>query len=326
MPEPHVAPPTVVSSESLASRRVIPSRHSVSSRDIGWKSLLLEVHTGVSSSQPYSSIPTPDQIVGVALSGHYTSEVLRDGRWQRGVFHPGAICIHRPSETVRYRFPLPEPSQANFSTAMLYVPHAQMAAAAEHIRRAGRRSIDPSPGATVARDPAIAHIVPALLGAMADGVDDLYAETAAAWLAVHVVTRYWSATGQADRRSGGIISDARLARVVEFMSANFQQRLTLDQLAAEAGVSRYHFTRLFRNKFGQSPLGFLTSLRLDAARRLLITSDMSIAQVGDVCGYPAPSHFSAVFFGRYGVTPSAFRSTRSRDRACIRLAAHPTIK
>jgi hypothetical protein len=136
VPEPRLASP-VVSAESLASRSVIPSRHSLSSRDIGWHSLLLEVHTGVSSSDAYSSIPTAYQIVGVALSGHYTSEVFRSGRWQRGAYDPGAICIHSPRASVRYRFPIPERAHRNFSTAMVYVPHAQMAAAAEHVRRPG---------------------------------------------------------------------------------------------------------------------------------------------------------------------------------------------
>jgi AraC family transcriptional regulator len=153
VPEPRLASP-VVSAESLASRSVIPSRHSLSSRDIGWHSLLLEVHTGVSSSDAYSSIPTAYQIVGVALSGHYTSEVFRSGRWQRGAYDPGAICIHSPRASVRYRFPIPERAHRNFSTAMVYVPHAQMAAAAEHVRRPGQRAIETSGGGVVARDPA----------------------------------------------------------------------------------------------------------------------------------------------------------------------------
>ncbi|HEX7282614.1 MAG TPA: AraC family transcriptional regulator [Vicinamibacterales bacterium] len=300
-----------MSAESLAARSVIPSRYTVSSRDVGWHSLLVDVHTGVSSSEPYSSIATADQIVGVALSGHYSSEVFRSGRWHRGTYDPGAICIHRPTESVRYRFPIPEPPNRDFSTAMLYVPHLQMASAAEHVRRAGQRSLGPSHAASVASDPAIAHVTSALLRAMTDGVEDLYAETAVAWLAVHLVTRYWSFSAADERRSVGVISDTRLARVVEFMSANYNKRLTLEQLAGEAGVSRFHFTRIFRDKFGQSPLDFLATLRLDAARRLLITSDLPIAQVGEICGYPAPSHFSAVFLARHGMTPTTFRSNRN---------------
>jgi AraC family transcriptional regulator len=266
----------------------------------------------VSSSEPYSSIPTADQIVGVALSGHYVSEVFREGRWRRGVYHPGAICVHQPIESVRYRFPRPEPKDANFTTAMLYLPHAQMAAAAEHLRRPGQRDFTSHLSANVARDLAIAQMTTALLGAMQDKIDNLYADTAAAWLAVHLVNRYGSLAGTDDRRQSGTISDARLARVIEFMSVHFDEPLTLDQLASEACVSRFHFARLFRNKVGQSPFRFLSGIRLEAARRMLITSDLSAAEVGAACGYRTASHFSAAFCARHGLSPTAFRLKQGR--------------
>lgn len=145
---------------------------------------------------------------------------------------------------------------------------------------------------------------------MEDGEDDLYAETAAAWLTVHLLTRYSSLAGGDDHRTPGVITDARLARVIEFMSVHFADPLTLDQLADEACVSKYHFARLFRSGVGQSPLAFLADLRLDAACRMLVTSDLPIAAVGAACGYRAPSHFSAVFAARYGLTPHAYRSYR----------------
>jgi AraC family transcriptional regulator len=264
----------------------------------------------VSSSEPYSSIPTADQIVGVALSGHYVSEMFRNGQWRRSTYHPGSICIHQPVESVRYRFPRPEPNHANFTTAMLYLPQMQMSAAVDHFRRAGQRVFGLS--ANVGRDPAITQMTSALLRATLDKVDDLYAETAAAWLAVYLVSRYGSVAGMDDRRTGGTLSDARLARVIEFMSVHFDKPLTLDQLASEACVSRFHFARLFRRKVGQSPFRFLSGIRLEAARRMLITSDLSSAEIGAACGYRAPSHFSAAFSARYGLSPTAFRMTRGR--------------
>jgi AraC family transcriptional regulator len=152
----------------------------------------------------------------------------------------------------------------------------------------------------------------ALLRAMQAQVDELYAETAATWLAVHLLTRYGHLAAGGMSRRESVIADARLARVVEFMSAHFHRRLTLDELAAEACVSKYHFTRLFRLKTGCSPLAFLATLRLDAAHRMLVTSDLAVAAVGAACGYPAPSHFTAAFAARHGLTPSALRTQRRR--------------
>jgi AraC family transcriptional regulator len=241
--------------------------------------------------------------------GHEAVDVMfaAEGASPTASLHPGAICVHQPVESVRYRFPRPKPLHANFTTAMLYLPQGQMMAAVEHLRRPGQRDVACRLTATVARDLAIAQMTSALLRAMQEKVDNLYADTAAAWLAVHLVNRYGSLAGIDDHRQSGTISDARLARVIEFMSVHFDEPLTLDQLASEACVSRFHFARLFRTKVGQSPFRFLSGIRLEAARRLLITSDLSAAEISAACGYRAPSHFSAAFSAKHGLSPTAFR-------------------
>jgi AraC family transcriptional regulator len=231
------------------------------------------------------------------------------GRWRHDAHSPGSICIHRTGEEARYRFPVPE--DINHKTALIYLPLAQLASAADHFRRAGQTDRIPTFNSVVDRDPAIAHVAFALLRAMSTGGGDLYAETVAAWLAVHLVSRYGSHASLEDDRDVGLITDARLSRVIEFMSTHFAEPLTLEQLAAEACISKYHFTRLFRSKIGQTPYRYLADLRLDAARQMLISTDLSVSQVSKACGYPAASHFSTAFAVKFGLTPTDFRSSRS---------------
>jgi hypothetical protein len=69
-----------------------------------------------------------------------------------------AICIHQPVESVRCRFPRPEPNHANFTTAMLYLPQMQMATAVDHFRRAGQRVFESRLSANVGRDLAITEM------------------------------------------------------------------------------------------------------------------------------------------------------------------------
>jgi AraC family transcriptional regulator len=299
-----------VAPESFRCAAAIPSARCDSSRDVGWKSLLLDHHTSISCCEGYTSIATPDQVIGVATTGRYTSEALRDGRWRRGVYEPGSICVHRPGEAIRLRFPALE--RASFRTALVYLPYAQIQAAADHFRHAGQRTAKPAIDTAVNRDPAISQMVASLIGAMENSVDDLYAQTAASWLAVHLVTRHGPNAAVEDDRGAGLISDARLARVVEYMSVHFAEPLTLDELAAEACISKFHFTRLFRRKIGQTPHGLLTKIRLETARRLLITSDMPISEIGKACGYPDSSNFSSSFAARHGVAPSTFRARRNK--------------
>lgn len=297
--------PTAISPESFRCRLVIPSARNVSSRDVGWTSLLIELHTGVSSSEPYTSIATPDQIVGVAMSGRYASEFFYGGRWRRGVYEPGSICIHRRGESARYRFDKHEHGEAE--TALLYLPHTQLAAAADQLRRPGQRLVDSPLGPVADRDPAIFQMATALLQAVEQGADDLYAETAAAWLAVHVLSKHSNYLTLDGNRKSDHLTDPRLARVIEFMSTHFAKQLTLDELAAHANVSKYHFTRLFKSKVGRTPHSFLTEIRLDTARRMLVTTALPIAEVGLACGYRSASHLSAAFAARFGVAPTTFR-------------------
>jgi AraC family transcriptional regulator len=98
------------------------------------------------------------------------------------------------------------------------------------------------------------------------------------------------------------------------MSVHFAEPLALEDLAAAAGISKFHFTRLFRSKVGRTPHAFPTDIRLDSARRMLVTTELSIGEVGLACGYRDASHFSTAFAARYGAAPTAFRLQRKIHR------------
>lgn len=302
--------PWSISDHSLLCRSAVPSARCVSSRDVGWTSLLLDLHSGNSSTEPYTSIGTPDPRIGVTISGRYSAEYFTRGRWRHDAHGPGSINVHRTGEVTRYRFPLPE--DADYQFALIYFPFGQLLSAADYLRKPGQRTAVPTFNDFVDRDPAITHMAMALVQAMLVGERDIYAETVAAWLAVHLLHRYGPKVYRADDRHAGVISDRRLARVVEFMSTHFAEPLTLDALAEEACISRYHFARLFKSRVGESPHRYLARIRLDAARRMLETTDRSIAEVGAACGYSVASHFTAAFRAHYGVSPRDFRTSGRR--------------
>jgi len=99
--------------------------------------------------------------------------------------------------------------------------------------------------------------------------------------------------------------------VIEFISSHFAEPLTLEQLAAEACISKYHFVRLFRDRVGQSPHRYLAEIRLDAAQRMLISSELSIAEIALECGYSTATHFSTAFARRVGMSPTSFRMKKN---------------
>ena len=105
-------------------------------------------------------------------------------------------------------------------------------------------------------------------------------------------------------------------RVVSLIHRRYYEPLTLQDLAAEACYSTFHFTRVFHKEAGLPPRQFLTAVRLYHAKRLLAGTDMSIVDVVTSVGYSSVGTFTTRFTNATGVSPSAFR-----DPAVNRLLA-----
>lgn len=103
------------------------------------------------------------------------------------------------------------------------------------------------------------------------------------------------------------ISDQRLSRALSFIHDNLASDVRLEDMAAEAAMSAYHFARAFKAELGQSPLQYVISARMDAAKLLLKTSQRPISEVAYRVGYADTSRFGRHFKSRVGVTPKAYR-------------------
>jgi AraC family transcriptional regulator len=95
-----------------------------------------------------------------------------------------------------------------------------------------------------------------------------------------------------------------------------QQRLAediaLDDLAAAAGVGRFHFLRLFKNSLGITPHRFVMDQRLAAARKLLAETDQRLADVAASAGFSSQSHLCTTMRRRLGVTPKQWRRSMQK--------------
>jgi AraC family transcriptional regulator len=107
-------------------------------------------------------------------------------------------------------------------------------------------------------------------------------------------------------KRGGLT--ARQVQIVtHYMSDYLDQDITLSELAALVGLSRFHFCTAFRLSTGQTPYGWLTCHRIEHARGLLAKSALQITDIASAVGYATPSAFSASFRKLVGMTPSQFR-------------------
>ena len=85
-----------------------------------------------------------------------------------------------------------------------------------------------------------------------------------------------------------------------------ENELTVSALAGLCGISEVYFRRLFLNVFGISPKEYIIQKRIEYAKDLLLSGDFSVSEIGRMCGYIEPCHFSREFSKRVGTPPNRY--------------------
>ncbi len=106
----------------------------------------------------------------------------------------------------------------------------------------------------------------------------------------------------------------RLGVAKDFMDANFDQKITLQQISREAALSPYHFLRLFKSLHRTTPFQYLTSERLKAAQYLLANSSQSVLEISESVGFENNSAFGRSFKRHFGVSPARYRILQTEKR------------
>jgi AraC-like DNA-binding protein len=175
----------------------------------------------------------------------------------------------------------------------------KVARAMDGVRRAGFNIHRIPPTQTIA--PLIAEAK-----ALASG-DVLPASVAeAAWRTAGAALR---AQGEAKRRAPSARDVTRIIDVVRHIERELDASRTLAELAAMAGLSRFHSLRVFRQVVGSTPHQYLLARRLARAAALLRETDLSVLAIALQSGCGDLSEFTRRFKARFGSTPGAFRAT-----------------
>lgn len=102
-----------------------------------------------------------------------------------------------------------------------------------------------------------------------------------------------------------------IARAIALAKRNFDQHLSISDLAAAAGMGRSQFHKAFRQRTGSTPAAFLLDLRLERAAAMIRSSDQRLVEIALALGFSEESALCRAFRRRRGITPA---SLRSRDR------------
>lgn len=98
-----------------------------------------------------------------------------------------------------------------------------------------------------------------------------------------------------------------IKRAIDYLTEQYNQDFSLQDLARVANLSPYHFSRVFKHEVGKTPYEFLLDVKLEKARDLLKNSRKTITEICYSCGFNNLSHFTMVFKKKMGVSPSHYR-------------------
>jgi AraC-like DNA-binding protein len=96
-------------------------------------------------------------------------------------------------------------------------------------------------------------------------------------------------------------------KIDHYIRENLAHPLERDRLAAQISLSTCHFSRAFKESFGESPHVYIIGLRLELAKELMLSTDESLSQIAFACGFADQSHFTKVFRRGLGETPHMWR-------------------
>ncbi len=118
----------------------------------------------------------------------------------------------------------------------------------------------------------------------------------------------------------GITPDGRSARepqqyqkgihaTVEYLNTNYQNEISIDDLAQMCGLTKNYFITSFKRSIGESPYSYLNKLRISKAKVLLETTTYSIQEIAHRCGFQRANTFSSLFKSNTGLTPTEYRQS-----------------
>jgi AraC family transcriptional regulator len=216
-----------------------------------------------------------------------------------GTFRPGVLIIIPEGSSSRWDIPKP------VDVVQLYLPHATLRRVADEAETATPTDLLER---TAYPDPITSRLLLSAAGVLEGNrpLDTLFRHQLTDLLATRLLAAHTSSPTTFQPTMGGL-SPKVLLRVIERLRSDSDADVSLDALASDAGLSRFHFCRAFKESTGLSPHAWLRQHRLEQATNMLRNTDASIVSVAVELGYASQTAFAAAFRRLTGETPSDWR-------------------
>jgi AraC family transcriptional regulator len=276
----------------------LPSTLELCSTRAGWKSLCVRRFADPAVTDPFDVPPIGSQLILLVKQaadngGRPNVEVSDGSGWRSAHYRNGDLALTPPGRGVAVRWANRTPHR----TVQVLIPERIMAEVAQDLGfafEAGRFD------RALFHDPLLSNIILSLERAAEQGAGETYAEAAAIFLAAHLLC--------AEGQTPSIDAHSHdLAIIDDYMVSHLGSDLSLAELAATTGISRFRLIRLCKSHWGETPIQRLARMRMEHGRKLLQETSLSIIEIALECGYGNPSHFAVAFRRFTGMSPREYR-------------------
>jgi AraC family transcriptional regulator len=294
-------------SENIEQFIAVPD---MSSMDLGWNGVIIRYYREPASMKLRVVPSLPDLHIVVILSASLEFE-QRTGNepWTKTSIAMGDVFII-PPHTPTYQMRWENKSFIPVETLQIFLAQGLFSDIAEH-----ELGIDFSSFYFVERDPIkdpfifqMAVLFKNILATKGLG-EKYFAETLAKSIALHILREH--AHFEINKKTNhSALPGYRLNKVKQFITDHLTEPIRLEDLATIAGMSVFHFSRLFKAATGLSPNQYVIHEKMNKAKELLLQHNESVAQVAYTLGFENASHFSAQFKKVTGIPPTQFANRK----------------
>lgn len=275
-----------------------PPRASSSNRP--WTGMTVQVHDWPAAGSVVSPVVDHD-ILAMRYTQTVRLEQRRAGKVHRGFAVPGNVTIHPRGFESKWSW------DGHGAIVLVRIPQDMLYEAADAALRRASAQVELKNcfGARDAFIEPVANLLAREVQQPAHPVQQLIAESLSCALAGHLVQRFNVLRTPHQSDPAGLAPHV-LSRVLDYMHAYTSGSLTLARLAEVAGVSRFHFARMFRRSTGESPMAYFERTRVLRAQELIRSRSHTLAEVAAALGYADQAHFTRRFRRAVGCTPAVF--------------------
>jgi len=246
--------------------------------------------------------------VVMAYNGAVQRMERRSGRSVAiGTFRPGVVIIIPEGSSSRWDIPKP------VNVVQLYLPHATLKRVADEADTAAPIDLLER---TAHPDPITSRLLLSAAGVLEGNgaLDTLFRHQLTDLLATRILAAHTGSPTSFQPTTGGL-SPKVLLRAIERLRSDSDADVSLTALATDAGLSRFHFCRAFKESTGLSPHAWLRQHRLEQAMNMLRDTDASVALVAAELGYASQTAFAAAFRRLTGEAPGDWRRRERWQRS-----------